>query len=313
MIIIEGPDCAGKTTLARGAFPEFHYHHHGPYKGDPLIETILETNALPTNTVWDRLHVGERVYGPIYRDNDRLGDVGHRLVDRYLLSRRGVLIVALPPKDIVITEFEQRKNQEMFGRGDDWQEKLEEQWFRFAAAISASYLPTVKWDHTQGNTVELRELVFGMRPPANPGPGVGDPTPGGILLIGEQGNKNGRLPFEKLRLPFVHRRGCSGWLATQMNEADIDERGLYWINALQEDDQHTDPSFLDQLKPRLVIALGGIARIWCQVHKIAHKHVAHPQHHKRFHHNDPYPLIELLRRATDAEYTNVRQTLRGQI
>lgn len=306
MIIIEGPDCAGKTTLAKVAFHDFTYQHQGPYWRDAFVETVLTTSRVGSNTVWDRLHLGERVYGPIYRGKDKLDAVGQRLTERYLLSRRAAVIAAVPPWGFVRDAFTERRQLEMFGGDDDWETNLRQQWERFSAILASTMLPSTTWDYTVDNARTLRELVLSLRPRSGHGlPGIGDPTPGGILLVGErpskaratQGTDLYRLENLGDGYPFLHRRGCSGWLAERLNDAGISERGLYWVNALQRDGQLTAPDFVDSLEPRRIIALGGGAKMWCQLHKLAHRRVPHPQYWKRFHHHEPYPLLALLKDA----------------
>jgi energy-coupling factor transporter ATP-binding protein EcfA2 len=67
-IIIEGPDGAGKTTLARqlAHLTGKAYHHEGPPPANPFQHYM---NLLLRNepTVFDRLFEGENIYGPILR------------------------------------------------------------------------------------------------------------------------------------------------------------------------------------------------------------------------------------------------------
>jgi hypothetical protein len=57
-------------------------------------------------------------------------------------------------------------------------------------------------------------------------------------------------------------------------------------------------NFIDILKPRLVIALGEHAAKWCELNKVHHERISHPQYWKRFNSKKIYPLIDILKKAT---------------
>jgi hypothetical protein len=300
MIILEGADCSGKTTLAKVIFNDFNYKHHGLYDKDPLIQTILEVGVGITDTIWDRLHLGEQVYGPIYRGKDTLGWDGLRMVERYLLSKQGVAIVALPPWQVVRDVFEERLLDEMF-RHDDWEANLRSQYDAFEEI--KTHLLLIFWDYVHDDPRALRDEYFNARPPWNAGPGVGDFSEGGVLIIGEQPNPTPLGAFAKMGLPFIARTGCSPWLAAEMNAVGIPERGLYWINALDRAGKTTsmDCGWLDKLKPKHIIPLGGIARAWAQMNGLdATSWFQHPAHWKRFHFHEDYPFISHLKELCDA-------------
>jgi hypothetical protein len=110
LVIVEGPDGAGKTTLA-GALRDrlgFAYRHEGPppadredvtgYYVERLTEALMATFDAP-GVVMDRFALGERVYGPLLRGRDRLGARGWQTV-RGALDEVGALrVMCLPPRD----------------------------------------------------------------------------------------------------------------------------------------------------------------------------------------------------------------------
>jgi len=297
MIILEGPDCAGKTTLAKIAFNDWSYRHQGPYSRDPLVQTITALQRGVNETVWDRLHIGEQVYGPIYRDRDTLGDVGRRMVERYILGRQGVVIFALPDVEMVVQSFRERLGDEMF-RHDDWEANVRKQHAKFS--LAGTWLPWLAWNYATDDPREIKEQALRLRPPYNAGPGVGDFTSDGILIIGEQPNPKQQGEFAEMALPFISRQGCSPWLAEKMDEGHIPERGMYWVNARDRKGRVTDPDFLERLKPKHVVALGTEAKMWAQMQGLTPEYFVHPSCWMRFHYQKPYPLIDRLKELTHA-------------
>lgn len=81
VIILEGPDNIGKTTLAQDLSAsinaEINVRHFGPpkEKGEKALQEQLETLRRETTAIqhgngieiWDRSFIGEMVYGPMYR------------------------------------------------------------------------------------------------------------------------------------------------------------------------------------------------------------------------------------------------------
>ena len=127
--------------------------------------------------------------------------------------------------------------------------------------------------------------------------GAGNYTPGvRVLLVGEQ---TSHPEVNKYHAPFCSTKASSGWLNAQLCEAMIDEKDLFWINALDNDGSEVDLKALyAHLKPQFVFALGKVAERQLQKHKITYTAFAHPQYWKRFKSKDPYPLIPTLRICT---------------
>jgi len=122
------------------------------------------------------------------------------------------------------------------------------------------------------------------------GPGVGNWSPGKVTLI--VGDRATRKNVSKL--PFIHPDGCAPWLADQMDLVDANEDNFYWINAYSFKGVATDASFIEELKPIRVIALGAKADAWCEQNNIPHISVPHPQYWRRFHSKERYPLLDLI-------------------
>ena len=115
IILCEGPDFAGKTTLTNELMQKYRNHVYIHCAVTPDIEA-LHANAITQAielsrdfaVIIDRLHYSELVYGPIFR-NGVSYDVkafDERYSSKHFLNIYKVL--CLPPKEIVLNGFKKR-------------------------------------------------------------------------------------------------------------------------------------------------------------------------------------------------------------
>ena len=119
LIILEGVDGAGKTTFAKELLHEMHgeatIRHLGPPEGDPLVECLQALRGYrprrQKHLIIDRLHLGELIYGPIYRGESKLdGNTG--VIEQRINTLGGLLVHMDVPLDVI---------EERVGvRGDDY-------------------------------------------------------------------------------------------------------------------------------------------------------------------------------------------------
>lgn len=77
LIIIEGPDNTGKTTLAQHLQETFvldYLHCSKPKTNNPYLEYMELADSIKKPTVIDRAHLGEYVYGNLWRDGCSITD-----------------------------------------------------------------------------------------------------------------------------------------------------------------------------------------------------------------------------------------------
>lgn len=299
ILILEGPDAGGKSALAM-ALAERGYatRHTGPPGMTPPY--IQYTGALaravtanragldPRPFVFDRLHLGERVYGPVLRDRDQLGPILNRHIDRILFGIGGIVLYCT-------TDF--ATMEETWRARASKGEELIKDVSRYMALFTryeelvAGHPLTVRYNYKQHSIDDVLQLVH---PCPNPGPGIGAWRPHeSILMVGERIAEN----LHGVDWPFTGMLGSSYWMTTQLQEHGYPEERFYWVNAFKPDTTPQNPAFIDELHPRLVIALGSVAKKWLTDAGVEHVHVEHPQYWKRFRAKDPYPLLEVLSHA----------------
>ena len=123
LIVLEGPDGAGKTTLAEALMAGFYrkwqsgtfkVEHRGPLRlnVDPVDEYTLPDYDPTDKTnlvVCDRWHLSEAVYGPIYRGASRV-DLGFH--EKWLDDRGALKLYVTAPLGVLMTR--------VYERGDDY-------------------------------------------------------------------------------------------------------------------------------------------------------------------------------------------------
>lgn len=308
--IFEGPDGAGKTTLTEAWMRQIHRKeryvphqtNHGPYPGlteiagKYLDDLLLAYGPRNWHVLMDRAWLSEPVYGPVMRDENRIDVARRRCLERVALACQTVVVLCLPPFETCKKNYLTRKALEYLPTEHHLQ-LVHEGFTQLWQMAHRAAVPMICYDYTstdlgRSSFVDLTESV---RPAENFGPGVGAWKPGQVtLLVGEAVNRNTAAAL----LPFVSwdPGGCIGWLSRQLEDWGVGEDELYWINAVDAKGHDVDPRpWLDQLNPKRIVAMGETATTWCLEHKLRHDSIAHPQHWKRFKHNQPYPLKRILR------------------
>lgn len=319
LLILEGPDGAGKSTLAAElAKRGWRAHHHGSYPddGDRLWERYL-FSMLPAasdlaDVVLDRAWQAEPIYGRVHRGGrNRLEPWQERMLERVALGVNALVVWCRPSLAHCSETFRNRKGKEMLADTAALASV-----YRLYAAIEGSYarLPSMTYDFERdGPPDEFAKLLDESTSTLNSGPGIGAWRPGEVtLLVGEAPGIDGG---PRWHLPFVSlsRGGCSAWLADKLNvkwsspRPAVHERELYWVNAYRDAEHRdeTNPEFVERLRPRGVVALGDVAARWCDRYHLDFVAVPHPQYWKRFHQKAkrPYPLVKEIRRCLTSPKT----------
>jgi energy-coupling factor transporter ATP-binding protein EcfA2 len=312
--ILEGPDGAGKSTLANALAAvisgrkneRFVITKHGPYPDENEIASIymsdIITGTLATvaplhkwHAIMDRSWISEEVYGPIARGKNRIDVARRRALERAALAGGAVVVLCLPRYAMCERAYLTRKELEYLPSTAKLTEVYEEFTRRWLYRRQEA-LPWVLYDYEKHGVGSIIDEIERVRI-VNRGPGAGAFREGNTLLVGEKLSQSTAASH----LPFVSwdRGGCVAWLSDQFEEWGLREDALYWVNAFDSNNKALDPHpWVDELAPRKIVVLGIAAATWARnndLHKRFNVHYAdHPQFHKRFRNKEHYDLKELL-------------------
>jgi hypothetical protein len=303
LTLFEGPDGAGKTTLIEAwrrrregvdHGRSVKVSAHGPY---PDADAERLTNVYLADCVaalrgvdvlMDRSWLSEEIYGPVMRNGNRISVPARRMLERVALAASAIVVRCLPPFEVCRKNYLSRRHLEYLGTDHHLRVVYD------LYCKQRCDLQSVIFNYTRENSkIAFADVVEHARGPKNAGPGVGAFRSGVTLLVGEQVSE----PTAAASLPFVSAdpNGCTAWLSQRLEEWGVPESSLYWVNALTVRGNATEGGpWLDLLRPRRTIAMGAVARQWCLDNALACEAIPHPQYWRRFNHNQPYPLRELL-------------------
>ena len=111
VILVEGPEKAGKSTLVRALLKRIPNakvrKFTGPIQGDEYSEALLEDtlpSLFPLITIWDRGWVSEWVYSGLLRRPSKLTGDRAQFFDEWLIGAGGVGVVLLGPDIKTLTK-----------------------------------------------------------------------------------------------------------------------------------------------------------------------------------------------------------------
>jgi len=298
-IVLEGCDCTGKTVFAKKLEEEIwalygreaiHEHEGLP----PDVPNLFEYYAIKALTydfcIHDRLHLGERTYGLIYRNNDRLGAVGQHIVD-HIIASEGFGVICTNP-------FE--------GVKERWRKRLKTEYIKNSLHLEQihaaynDYADGKQWLLIDPFNEHDRTIVFArlkhlwknnkLIPFVN---GIG-PSTAETLVVGEMSNH----PIYDL--PFFSTTGSSAYLINTLMRLQIGHN-YYLTNAYRKaGDCRMLRPIIEQL-PHLKRVFG-LGRTACDVlnkQGIPHLVLPHPQFYHRFKHHEAMNYLLLFKQGME--------------
>jgi thymidylate kinase len=154
MIVIEGADGTGKTTLAREIEKRgWKYVHNGPPPEgislyDHYTEQILAARG--KKVVFDRLHVGELVYGPVMRGKSQITIEEMRLLNRLLFAFNAKIVFCDTDNQTILDNWKKRKTAEYV----DTEEKILDIVCRYRRIFDQEFVEYCMFDYREGTNVD---------------------------------------------------------------------------------------------------------------------------------------------------------------
>jgi hypothetical protein len=299
IIVLEGPDGAGKTTFAEQLQRFYAWQNRivtvvkkgPPVDSDALTEYLVPlVHYVDTKDILicDRWHLGELVYGPMLRKKSRLTPEQSAYIEMVLNS--------LGCHFIHVTAFTHRLEEVWDQRSDEDDIITREQLKEIREEYISLMLDRPHWvtlDNLHVNNASEANRDF-LQLPSSPMPGryVGPPRPH-VLLIGDiRGDTD--LPW-----PFVPYLATSGhWLMSAMLKADVLTQWVGIVNG-NELEPHILSRLWRQLGQPPVVTLGRNAEsAWKEAESgESYRYLTHPQYSRRFEHNTKLSYGQMIKEA----------------
>lgn len=291
VIILEGPDGGGKTTLANYLHDTYGYRIHKfnqPRPGEDLFTTytqaLLDAVQGWQPVVFDRHYLGESVYGPIMRGVDTLGEMGQTLIERLCAANGVPVILCLPTFNQLVKNWEDKKGNDYLKTQkqltqvknaymDHAERRERKPWFRM-------------YRYDMGEIGDRLLEVY--QPLRRLPPGFSGSPEAKVLLVGDQVNPHA-VAWD---LPFHDLKGSSRYLYDRVESLGVHENDLAWVNSRDRGGVSRNLAECVAVMPNLrrVVALGESAMRVClkefesmmKEHDVSIQAIPHPQYFKRF-------------------------------
>jgi hypothetical protein len=278
IIILEGPDLAGKTTLVQNLLPQLMnvemLRQGPPPSGVDILEHYLRPIqdwcyepmlVRPTWLVLDRWHVGELFYGPLLRGKSLLTVQQTDYIDMVLQTFGCNFTYVTQPPSVLQERWDLR--------GDNM---IKREWLTDLYHDYAHWMgPRAHWVRWKGFTRFTPSPMAGQY--------IGPRRPK-VLLLGDERND------QRFIFPFVPANATSGhWLMGALSEADVDHMQIGIMNACEINTELLRTQWVNLGMPPVITLGRNAEKAWSQVYdgnglvKSNTHYLHHPQYERRFH------------------------------
>ena len=208
-VILEGPDCCGKTTLA-GKLPGVRIHH-GPLlnlDGHEFFYKMI--HSLNNYDIIDRCWISEFIYGKQYRGETRIDPIHCRMFNRVAYSRGFVILRCLTDLETVLNTFLDR--DEYLDNTDILAKIYNKYKLMHTGCI------TINFNYKFQSLKTVLRIIKEVSPDINTGPGIGHQVKSisNLVIAPEFGINYNDESYEYAITKYFYDRGIS-------------EFYLYWV------------------------------------------------------------------------------------
>lgn len=286
MIIIEGPDGSGKSTLVQWIKENTSFGVLKPYY--PKVNQLsyyLHTPSMYAGYFLERYYLSELAYPQFKQDREIMVPWGQFQIEAAMLPYAPVIFYLRPERETIIRNIKTR--------GDDYVDEndVDKMLQVYDSIIDKSFVPVVKYDFEKDDValkieeavskhvtsdsycIDLRGYLY-----------TGSTKRGGIMIIGDDPSNesvgNGYIKG------FLSDKGSSAFLHQALFEAGIYNHTMpYFTNWGKGFDNDTDrmkalQEEIDTIQPRKIITMG---KDVAQKTGIGGGELEHPSFVKRFH------------------------------
>lgn len=334
MILLEGPECVGKTTVAmalRRLLPGWSYRHFSvpPSCVRPYYYHAWPITDAHPRVIIDRLHWSEYAYGIPTRGNFDYTEDEWRNVELLLLSRATTVVYMTDDSEAIKARWAQSQKRQHFNVAvaDGVIARYGNLFMKHSDPLShlnvlAFTLPQLIDPRTNRPTDALRDLARDAEDaagacalPASVGCGSLDPD---FVILGESPRDQQSVGGDAPQVPLSAGPACE-WLWRALKELNAPWWDGYYTNASAFRSEVELGAYLNSLNPRVVVALGARAHgavFTAQSTRALAPHVEvkavdHPAYVRRFKHGQYETWRNELRYAIDLPYWQSTQRADG--
>jgi thymidylate kinase len=305
IIILEGPDGAGKSTLAeklraiisKSTASMVHMVKHGPYSGlnsEQLCKLYFRAMSpaltFDDTLIMDRSWLSEPIYADAYRGgNSRVDMPRRRMLERIALARGAVVVLCQPAYEVCEQAFSARLGEEYL----DNTTQLRQVYAAYDALALQTHLTVVHYDYVNDDIEDLFAKIK-YASIANKSTGGGSFKQNNYLMLCDKGPQM-NVKSSAVVVPFINfldNDGPSRMLAAVLEDEGVPESCLYWANTQNAAGAPSDASFIQQLAPRKIFALGNNAYAWALNNNVKAIKLPPPLYHIQNYPDQPYHITE---------------------